>query len=95
MACSNTLEIGDCVIDLGNPCAVAAALKRMQIQIAIGGVAKRVRIDGEEVEFSSANARALADLIRQYENACARAGGPGAPQGGARRQRFAKRFRCY
>jgi hypothetical protein len=86
MTVVTTLRIGTDMIDIAKPCEVVAALKKMQLKLAVGGVRETVRIDGEEVTFQRANDQRLAALIARYEAECARAGG-------ARRSRYAKRFR--
>lgn len=87
MTITNTVKIGTDLIDIGKPCDVVTALKKMQLKLAVGGVRETVRIDGEEVTFMHANDRRLVVLISQYESECARVGG------GAKRTRYAKRFR--
>lgn len=83
----NTVSIGADVVDIRRPCDVLAALKKMQLKLATGGVRETVRIDGEEVTFMRANDTRLSKLIAQYEADCARHGG------GAKRTRYAKRIR--
>jgi hypothetical protein len=87
MSVSNTVKIGKDTVDITSPCDVVAALKKMQLRLATGGVRETVRIDGEEVTFQRASDRRLAALIDRYEAECARA------TGGRPRTRYAKRFR--
>lgn len=85
MSISTMVRIGTDTIDITNPADVVAALKKMQLKLAAGGVRQTVRIDGEEVTYQSASDSRLAKLIAHYEGEVARLGG-------GRRQRFAKRF---
>ncbi|MGB0901187.1 hypothetical protein [Halocynthiibacter sp.] len=87
MTITSTVKIGTDLIDISKPCDVVTALKKMQLKLAVGGVRETVRIDGEEVTFMRANDRRLAALTTHYESECARQGG------GAKRTRYAKRFR--
>lgn len=87
MSLTNTVRIGADVIDITRPCDVLAALKKMQLKLATGGVRETVRIDGEEVTFMRANDARLSKLIAQYEAECART------KGGAKRTRYARRVR--
>lgn len=82
-----TVRIGKETVDITRPCDVAAALKKVQLALASGGVREVVRIDGEEVQFTRANDTRLDALIKKYEGACAR------ESGGASRTRYARRFR--
>jgi hypothetical protein len=84
---TSSVKIGADVVDISKPCDVVTALKKMQLKLAVGGVRETVRIDGEEVTFMGANDRRLASLIAHYESECARQGG------GAKRTRYARRFR--
>lgn len=86
MTVSNTVKIGAELIDITRPGDVAAALRKMQLKLATGGIRETVRIDGEEITFQRADDRRLEMLIKKYDAESAR-------QGGGRRQRFAKRFR--
>ena len=87
MTVSTNVKIGRDIVDITKPCEVVAALKKMQLSLATGGVRQTVRIDGEEVTFQRASDERLAALIARYEAECARAGG------GRKRTRFAKGFR--
>lgn len=86
MPVTTTIRIGADLIDLSQPCEVAAALKKMQIKLATGGLRETVRIDGEEITFQRADDKRLAGLIAEYAGECARLGG------NVRRTRYAKRF---
>lgn len=87
MPIETTIKIGTDLIDITMPCDVVTALKKMQLKIAAGGQRETVRIDGEEVTFTRSNDTRLATLIATYESECAR------QSGGAKRTRYAKRFR--
>jgi len=84
MSISTMVRIGTDTIDITKPADVVAALKKMQLKLAAGGVRQTVRIDGEEVTYQSASDSRLVKMIAQYESEAARAsGGP--------RKRFARR----
>ena len=84
MSILTTVRIGSDTVDITKPGDVVAALRKMQLKLAAGGVRQTVRIDGDEVTYQDANDRRLAKLIAHYEAEVARASG-------GRRKRFAKR----
>lgn len=81
----NMVQIGDDAVDIDDPCAVVAALRKVQLQLAAGGGVVRARFGEDDVQFSASSMSALRDLIGQYEGLCAAKSG--------RRARFAKRMR--
>ncbi len=87
MSGPNLVKIGKDMIDIDKPCDVLAALKKMQLSLAVGGVRQSVRIDDEEVVFQRADDNRLEKLITKYSSECARLSGSGI------RTRYAKRFR--
>jgi hypothetical protein len=87
MAVDTTVKIGADTVDLGQPCDVAAALRKVQLKLASGGLRETVRIDGEEVTFMRANDTRLASLIAYYDGLCV---GMGSTTG-TNRTRYAKR----
>ncbi|MBT9383320.1 hypothetical protein KM176_05565 [Pseudooceanicola sp. CBS1P-1] len=86
MTITNTVRIGSDLIDISRPCDVVTALRKMQLKLGTGGIRQTVKIDGEEVTFQNANDARLSKLIKHYQAECDRASG-------ARRSRYAKRFR--
>jgi hypothetical protein len=72
-------------IDLENPCAVASALRKVELKVATGGGVVMTRFGDDEVRWSATNLSGLRDLIADYERRCA------AQTGG--RTRYAKRLR--
>lgn len=87
MSPSTMVRIGGEDIDIHKPCDVHTALLKVQLRLATGSLRETVRIDGEEVVFSRASDRRLAQLIGQYRELC-----PEARQHKPR-LRYAKRFR--
>lgn len=79
------IVIGGVSIDASDPCAVAAALKRVRLQLATGGGVVVTRFDEDEVRFAPGNLSALDRLISKYDGECALATGQ------KRVRRYAKR----
>jgi uncharacterized protein RhaS with RHS repeats len=82
-----TMKVGTEIVDTADPCAMAAALKKVRIRLSAGQLRETVRIDGEEVTFQRARLDDLIRLISEYESECQRR------NGGSTRKRYAKRFR--
>lgn len=80
-----TVTIDDETIDDNDPCAVAAALRRVELQVVTGGAVIRSRFGDDEVNWSAANINRLREKIADYERRCAAKNGC--------RTRFAKRAR--
>ncbi|MCG6204189.1 gpW family protein [Rhodopseudomonas sp. HC1] len=72
-------------IDFDDPCAVARALRKVELQVSTGGGVVMTRFDDHEVRWSSTNMAQLRDLIANYERQCAVKNGT--------RTRYAKRMR--
>ncbi len=87
MAIETTVKIGADVVDINAPCDVSAALRKVQLKLASGGLRETVRIDGEEVTFTRPNDGRLAALIATYDGLC------GKSAAAPKRVRFAKRVR--
>ena len=83
----STMKVGQDIVQMEDPCAMAAALRKVRIRLSAGQMRETVRMDGEEVTFQRARLEDLKALIAEYENACRRKSGGGA------RMRHAKRFR--
>lgn len=83
----STMKVGQDVVQMDDPCAMAQALRKVQIRLTAGQLRETVRIDGEEVTFQRARPDDLKQLIAEYENACRR------KTGGVVRTRYAKRVR--
>jgi hypothetical protein len=82
---SSTVQIGDDQVDMANPCAIVAALRKVQLQLASGAGVVRARFGEDDVQFSASSMSALRDLIGHYEGLCSAMSG--------RRARYAKRIR--
>lgn len=52
-------------------CRCAAALRKVQLQLAAGGGVVRARFGDDDVQFSASSMSALRDLISYYEGLCA------------------------
>ncbi|TRD16955.1 hypothetical protein [Palleronia caenipelagi] len=83
----STMKVGQELVSLDDPCAMANALRKVRIRLSAGQLRETVRIDGEEVTFQRARLDDLKALITEYETACRR------KTGGGRRTRFAKTIR--
>jgi hypothetical protein len=79
------VQIGDDQVDMDDPCAVVAALRKVRLQLAAGGGVVRARFGEDDVQFSASSMPALRDLIAEYEGLCAAKSG--------HRRRYAKRIR--
>lgn len=84
------MSAGDVVIngvtvDITDPCAVATELRKVELIVATGGSVAMTRFGSDEVQWSTANLKALRDLIAHYEGKCAAQSG--------KRLRYAKRMR--
>lgn len=84
------MSAGDVVIngvtvDIDDPCAVATELRKVELVVATGGSVAMTRFGSDEVQWSTANLKALRDLIARYEGKCAAQSG--------KRLRYAKRMR--
>lgn len=77
--------IGDDQVDIEDPCAVVASLRKVELQLVTGGGVVRARFGEDDVQFSIASMSALRDLIARYETLCAAKAG--------RRRRYARRIR--
>lgn len=82
---ADMVEIGGAMVDADDPCAVAAALRKVELVVATGGGVSMTRFGSDEVQWTMANVGRLGALIARYENACATKSG--------RRLRYAKRMR--
>jgi hypothetical protein len=72
-------------VDIEDPCAVAAELRKVELQVVTGGGVVMTRFDDEEVRWSAANLGRLRDLIDDYDRRCNLKNGV--------RTRYAKRMR--
>lgn len=77
--------INGVTVDINDPCAVAAELKKVELIIATGGSVALTRFGTDEVQWTRANLGDLQALIRRYEGQCAAKSG--------KRLRYAKRMR--
>ncbi|AVT76629.1 gpW family head-tail joining protein [Rhodopseudomonas palustris] len=82
---ANLIVINGVSVDLDEPCAVVAALKRAEMEITLGGGVIAARFEDHEVSWTAANLSRLQDMIADYERKCAAAQGL--------RTRYAKRLR--
>lgn len=82
---SDMIKIGKETVDMGDPCAVAKALRKVELRLVAGAVAETVEIDGERVTYTRASSTGLTRLIGEYEGKCAALSG--------KRSRFAKTIR--
>jgi len=81
----NMVSINGVSVDLDDPCAVAAELKKVELLVASGGGVVRTRFGNDEVQWTVANLNKLQALIARYDGACAVRSGT--------RLRYAKRLR--
>lgn len=80
------VEIAGALIDMDDPCAVAGALRTVELKITTsGGVVMTRFSENNEVRWGRADLDGLADLIARYDRLCKAKSG--------RRSRFAKRMR--
>jgi hypothetical protein len=87
MTVSTVVKIGSDSVDLGSPCDVVAALRKVELAIVAGQKRETVRFGDDQVTFTAANLDRLAALIRTYEDKCRLASG-----GGRTRYAMAPRF---
>lgn len=81
----DTVEINGVAVDVDDPCAVAKALRKVELAIVSGGGVSMTRFGDEEVRFHAGNLTRLREAIDRYERECAAKSG--------KRVRFAKRMR--
>jgi cytosine/adenosine deaminase-related metal-dependent hydrolase len=67
---ANTVTIDGVEIDAGNPCEVANALRRVELQVAAGSGVAAVKFEDHEVQFTPSNLKRLRELINDYEGRC-------------------------
>lgn len=79
------IKIGKETVDMADPCAVAAALRKVELRLVAGAVAETIEIDGERLTYTRASSTGLTRLIGEYEGKCAALSG--------KRRRFAKTIR--
>jgi hypothetical protein len=77
--------INGVTVDINDPCAVAAELKKVELIVATGGAVALTRFGSDEVQWTRADLGSLRGLIGRYEGACAAKSG--------KRLRYAKRMR--
>lgn len=82
-----TMKVGQETVSMEDPCAMAAALRKVRIRLSAGQLRETVRMDGEEVTFQRARLDDLKQLIAEYESACRQ------KTGDKTRTRYAKRVR--
>lgn len=82
---ADTMTIGGVTVDINDPCAVLAQLRKAQILVAAGESVAMARFGDDETRWSPANAASLERLIAKYETLCDRAAG--------KRRRFAAGIR--
>lgn len=75
MLAQNEVRIGGITVDINNPCAVLAELRKVEIAIATGETVAMTRFGEDEVRFTEASGARLEKLIGTYERLCARASG--------------------
>lgn len=72
---SSTVQIGGESVDINDPCAVLAALRKAELAVALGESVSMMRFGEDEVRFSASNVGRLEKLIVHYEQLCVRASG--------------------
>ncbi|TPK15178.1 hypothetical protein FJ872_19460 [Mesorhizobium sp. B2-5-9] len=85
MMADGNVIINGVIVDINDPCAVAAELKKVELIVVTGGGVARSRFGLDEVQWNAANLGRLRELIQRYECACAAKSG--------KRLRYAKRMR--
>lgn len=85
MAEPDLVKIDDIDVDFDDPCAMARALRKVEIKIVSGAGVVRSKFGDDDVTWSSANLAGLRDLINDSERKCAAKSG--------NRTRYAKRLR--
>lgn len=81
----NMVTINDASVDMDDPCAMATALRKLELQVVTGSGVVMTRFGDDEVRWSAANLGRLRDLIDDYERRCNLKNGI--------RTRYAKRLR--
>lgn len=81
------IKLGGETVDMDDPCAMAAALKKVRLRLVSGDMEEMARFGEDEIRFSRANSADLDKEIARYERACA------AATPGTDRRRFAKTMR--
>ncbi|MGB3044190.1 MAG: hypothetical protein WBB98_13485 [Xanthobacteraceae bacterium] len=81
----NMVTINDAPVDMDDPCAMATALRKLELQVVTGSGVVMTRFGDDEVRWSAANLGRLRDLIDDYERRCNLKNGI--------RTRYAKRMR--
>ena len=79
------VKIDDVDVDFDDPCAMARALRKVEIRIVSGAGVVRTKFGNDDVQWSNANVAGLRDLISDFERKCAAKSGT--------RTRYAKRVR--
>lgn len=72
---SSTIVIAGVSVDIENPCAVLAELRKAQIIVATGGSVAMTRFGEDEVRFTAASTARLDRLIETYQRLCDRSCG--------------------
>ncbi|SFK98408.1 hypothetical protein SAMN04488518_11361 [Pseudovibrio ascidiaceicola] len=72
---NDQVKIGSDMVSINQPCAIATALRKIELVVASGGRRETVRFGRDEVTYSAANLPALQKLIAQYEAKCSLAAG--------------------
>lgn len=83
---ANMVNINGVSVDLDDPCAVAAELKKVELLVASGGGVARTRFGNDEVQWTGSNLTKLQPIIDRYQRAC-------DIRNGVCRRRYAKRMR--
>jgi hypothetical protein len=76
--------IGGVSVDIEDPCAIAAQLKVVRLQVVIGETVSMTRFDQDEVRFTPSNLAALDVAIADYERQCALKNGAARTRGARR-----------
>ena len=79
------VEIDGALVDFDDPCAMARALRKMEIKIVSGAGVVRTKFGNDDVQWSNGNIAGLRNLIDDFERKCAAKSGT--------RTRYAKRVR--
>jgi hypothetical protein len=81
------ITIDGVAVDIDDPCAVARALRKVELKVITGGGVVMTKFGDDEVRFSDSKESRLRlqELIANYERACATKTGT--------RIRYAKRLR--
>ena len=79
------VEIDSALVNFDDPCAMARALRKVEIKIVSGAGVVRTKFGNDDVQWSNANVAGLRELIGDFERKCAALSG--------NRTRYAKRVR--